>query len=69
LLVEALRWQRSDAQDLRLRGTALRDAIRIMECAAAASAMPDLGLKEIAMSQDHDHLDHATWECRYQKGT
>jgi uncharacterized caspase-like protein len=22
-------------------------------------------LKEIAMSQDHNHLNHATWECKY----
>lgn len=42
LLVDALRWQRSDAQDLRLRGTALREAMRIVERAAAGSAMPDL---------------------------
>jgi hypothetical protein len=21
------------------------------------------------MSQDHNHLNHATWECKYQKGT
>jgi putative transposase len=21
------------------------------------------GLKEITMSQDHNHLNHATWEC------
>ena len=27
------------------------------------------GLKEMAMSQDHSHLNHATWECKYQKGT
>ena len=20
------------------------------------------------MSQDHNHLNHATWECKYQKG-
>jgi putative transposase len=23
------------------------------------------GLKEIAMSQDHNRLNHATWECKY----
>jgi hypothetical protein len=22
-------------------------------------------LKEIAMSQDHNHLNHATWECKH----
>ena len=22
-------------------------------------------LQEIAMSQDHNHLNHATWECKY----
>ena len=22
-------------------------------------------LKEIAMSEDHNHLNHATWECKY----
>ena len=27
------------------------------------------GLKEIAMSQDHNHLNRATWECKYRKGT
>jgi hypothetical protein len=23
---------------------------------------------EIAMSQDHNHLNHATWECKYLEG-
>jgi hypothetical protein len=42
LLVDALRWQRSDGHDLRLRGTSLREAVQMVERAAAGAVMPDL---------------------------
>ena len=42
LLVDALRWQRSGGLDRRLRGSALREAMRMVERAAAGAASPEL---------------------------
>ena len=42
LLTDALRWQRSDGHDVRMRSEALRRAIRMVEQAAVGTASPDL---------------------------